>query len=54
MRKTLLVLMAALMPVPALAAPVIDNDRVTVWDVTLAKGQSAPATPADNSPEVPP
>ena len=52
MRKTLLVLMAALMPVPALAAPVlaapvIDNDRVTVWDVTLAKGQSAPATPAD-------
>jgi hypothetical protein len=47
MRKTLLVLMVALMPVPALAAPVIDNNRVTVWDVTLAKGQSAPATPAD-------
>jgi hypothetical protein len=52
MRKTLLVLMAALMPVPALAAPVlaapvIDNDRVTVWDITLKMGEAAPAPPAD-------
>ena len=49
MRKILLVLTTALMPLPALAAPppVIDNDRVTVWDVTLAKGQAAPATPVD-------
>ena len=29
------------------AAPVIDNDRVTVWDVRLAPGDSAPATPHD-------
>jgi hypothetical protein len=47
MRKTLVVLLATLTPAPLLAAPVIDNDRVTVWDVTLAKGQAAPATPAD-------
>ena len=33
----------------AAAAPAraIDNDRVTVWDVTLAKDEAAPATPAD-------
>jgi redox-sensitive bicupin YhaK (pirin superfamily) len=29
------------------ASPVIDNERVTVWDITLAKGESAPPTPAD-------
>ena len=29
------------------AAPVIDNDRVSVWDVTLAKGEAGPATPHD-------
>ncbi len=28
-------------------APVIDNDRVTVWDVKLGLGESAPATPKD-------
>lgn len=31
----------------AAPAPAIDNDRVTVWDITLVPGQSAPATPAD-------
>ena len=30
---------------PALAAPVIDNERVTVWDVRLAPGKNAPPTP---------
>lgn len=51
MRKLLLVLLAGLTSLPALAAPtaapVIDNDRVTVWDITLAMGQATPATPAD-------
>ena len=33
---------------PAFAVTVaIDNARVTAWDVPLAKGESAPATPAD-------
>jgi hypothetical protein len=27
--------------------PVIDNERVTVWDITLAKGIEGPATPHD-------
>jgi hypothetical protein len=27
------------------AAPVIDNERVTVWDIQLAPGESGPATP---------
>jgi hypothetical protein len=27
--------------------PVIDNERVTVWDISLAKGQQGPATPQD-------
>jgi quercetin dioxygenase-like cupin family protein len=27
------------------AAPVIDNARVSVWDVTLARGETGPATP---------
>ena len=46
MRKLLLVLLAGLTSLPALAAPtaapVIDNDRVTVWDITLAMGQATP------------
>ncbi len=33
---------------PALAAvPTIDNDEVTVWDILLNKGDSAPATPSN-------
>lgn len=32
---------------PALAAPVIDNARVTVWDVRLAPGEDAPPTPRE-------
>ncbi len=28
-------------------APVIDNERVTVWDVKLPKGATSPATPRD-------
>jgi hypothetical protein len=31
----------------AAAAPLIDNDRVTVWDVTLSPGESSPSTPHD-------
>jgi predicted metal-dependent enzyme (double-stranded beta helix superfamily) len=41
-------LMLAAVAVPAVAAaPVIDNERVTVWDVTLANGDSAPPTSRD-------
>ena len=29
----------------AAAAPLIDNERVTVWDITLAQGKSSPSTP---------
>jgi quercetin dioxygenase-like cupin family protein len=29
------------------AAPLIDNERVTVWNVKLAKGESGPITPHD-------
>jgi hypothetical protein len=29
------------------AAPLIDNDRVTVWDVMLTPGDSSPSTPRD-------
>ncbi|HWY60566.1 MAG TPA: hypothetical protein VNW15_01565 [Rhizomicrobium sp.] len=29
------------------AAPVIDNERVTVWDVTLSQGETGPAVPQD-------
>ena len=31
----------------AAAGPLIDNERVTVWDVTLAPGESSPSTPHD-------
>ena len=34
---------AALMSAAVYAQPVIDNDRVTVWDVTWTKGQTNPA-----------
>ena len=33
--------------VPVLASKAIDNDQVTVWDITLKQGQQGPATPAD-------
>ena len=40
-----------MLALPALAvaapAPAIDNDRVTVWDVTLNRGEETPAIPAD-------
>lgn len=32
---------------PAFAAPVIDNERVTVWDVKLAPGENAEPTPME-------
>src|SRR5215467_7143351 len=32
---------------PVLANQVIDNDEVTVWDITLKPGQQGPATPKD-------
>jgi hypothetical protein len=31
----------------AAAAPLIDNERVTVWDIMLAPGESSPSTPHD-------
>ena len=31
----------------AAAAPLIDNEHVTVWDVELAPGESSPSTPHD-------
>jgi len=40
-----LMLLAASLPATAQRAPVIDNERVTVWDVMLVKGESAPVTP---------
>ncbi len=38
---------AASVAAAAMAGPVIDNERVTVWDVKLAPGASGPATPHD-------
>ena len=35
------------LPAMAQPAPIIDNERVTVWDVKLAKGETAPAPPGD-------
>jgi hypothetical protein len=32
---------------PSPAAKVIDNDQVTVWDITLKPGQQGPVTPKD-------
>src|ERR1700692_1270621 len=32
----------------AYAAPLIDNERVTVWDVPLTEGVSSPKTPPNN------
>ena len=44
-------LVLASLAAPAFAAPevdkVIDNERVTVWDVRLAPGMNAPPTPAE-------
>ena len=40
-------LFAAAPPSWAQQAPVIDNERVTVWDVRLEKGVAGPATPHD-------
>jgi hypothetical protein len=41
-------LLAAILAAPANSAPVIDNERVTVWDVPLTVGASGPKTPHDN------
>jgi hypothetical protein len=40
-------LLAGSLPAVAQPVPVIDNERVTVWDITLAKGEAGPATPHD-------
>jgi len=40
-------LLAASVPAAAQPAPVIDNERVTVWDIILEKGVSGPVTPHD-------
>jgi hypothetical protein len=51
MRKSGLIIAAMVFALPVMAAPLpapaIDNDDVTVWDITLQKGETAPATPAD-------
>ena len=54
MRKFLVLGGVCLLSLPALSISafaaskqVIDNPRVTVWDVTLAAGESAPPTPRD-------
>lgn len=39
--------LVAALAAPARAAPVIDNERVTVWDVRLAPGENAPPTPRE-------
>jgi hypothetical protein len=46
-RWSAVMLLGASLPATAQQTPVIDNERVTVWDVRLAKGESAPATPHD-------
>jgi hypothetical protein len=40
-------LLGASLPAAAQPAPVIDNERVTVWDIILEKGVSGPVTPHD-------
>jgi hypothetical protein len=40
-------LLGASLPATAQPAPVIDNERVTVWDIMLEKGVPSPATPHD-------
>jgi redox-sensitive bicupin YhaK (pirin superfamily) len=48
MRPLYPALLFSFLAAPAFAAPqlVIDNERVTVWDVKLAPGEDAPPTPA--------
>jgi hypothetical protein len=41
------VMLALTVPAVAQLAPVIDNERVTVWDVILTAGTPGPATPHD-------
>ena len=40
-------LLSPALAVPVLADKTIDNDQVTVWDITLKQGQQGPATPKD-------
>ena len=40
-------LLSPALAVPVLAGKSIDNDQVTVWDITLKQGQQGPATPKD-------
>jgi quercetin dioxygenase-like cupin family protein len=51
MTATRFALPLLMLSLPTLAAPAptpkIDNERVTVWDVTLADGASGPTTPRD-------
>jgi hypothetical protein len=51
MRIKILSVTVAMLVLPALAlaapAPAIDNDRVTVWDITLNPGEEIPAIPTD-------
>jgi hypothetical protein len=41
-------LLAMILAAPAYTATVIDNERVTVWDVPLTVSTSGPMTPHDN------
>ena len=41
----LCILLAMTVPAVAQLAPVIDNERVTVWDVILTAGTPGPSTP---------
>jgi hypothetical protein len=43
----MLAIPGAALAVPVLASKAIDNDQVTVWDITLKQGQLGPVTPAD-------
>lgn len=41
----LLALAPSAQAAPVLASKAIDNDQVTVWDITLKQGQQGPAPP---------
>jgi hypothetical protein len=46
-RWLVVMLLGASLPATAQPAPVIDNERVIVWDIILEKGTAGPVTPHD-------